>query len=179
MKGWDEVKRRECGFTLIELAIVMVLICILGVALIPSMKMVYKQEIRKAADSLCGDLVIMHKQAIVTSEPYTLTITNRYQYSISPKLIQGAGDGKLNNDKDDISPNITYTIVKASSKNEDGTDYGSETEICYQGGKLIDPTATTKQADYLIIKVEYDGTNEYAEIRYDGLSGRYSVTFMP
>ena len=175
MKGGARVKKTCKGFTLLEMTIVLILICLFGVALIPSMKIVYRQEIRKAADMICADLITIRKQAVATNVTYTLTVDNseKYKYTISPTIINTSSGGRSNNNQDGISPNIEYTI---SGKYEDDSLYTSES-IYYQQRKLVDDaTATASELKELIIKVTYDGTNEYAEIIYDGFTGRYSIT---
>ena len=169
------MKKTSKGFTLIEMTIVLVLICLFGVALIPSMKLIYRQEIRKAADILCADLMTIKKQATSTQSIYTLTVdgTNKYYYTISPSLLNASITGKSDNSQDDISPKIKYSIRGVY---EDGSTYVSNA-ICYRRGKLVDlPTATASEVSELIIKVTYEGTNEYAEIVYDGFIGRYNIT---
>ena len=169
------MKKESKGFTLLEMTVVLVLICLLGVALVPSMKMVYRQEIRKAADILCADLMTIRKQAIATNVTYSLVVdpTEEYKYTISPGIIQSTVTKRINNYNDSISPNIKYTI---SGECEDGTTYSS-TLICYMKGKLVEGfVGTPKEVKELTIIVTYDGTPEYAEIVYDGFTGRYSIT---
>ncbi len=174
-KGGDGVKKESKGFTLLEMTVVLVLICLLGVALVPSMKIVYRQEIRKAADILCADLMTIRKQAIATNVTYSLVVdsTEEYKYTISPGIIQSTVNKRTSNYNDSISPNIKYTIT---GKYEDGTTYISHF-ICYKDGKLVDsPVGTPSEVKELTIKVTYNGTPEYAEIIYDGFTGRYSIT---
>lgn len=175
MKGGDGVKKESKGFTLLEMTVVLVLICLLGVALVPSMKIVYRQEIRKAADILCADLMTIRKQAIATNVTYSLDVdpTEQYKYTISPGIIQSTVNKRTNNYNDSISPNIKYIIA---GECEDGTIY-TDTLICYMKGKLVEGLiGTPKEVKELTIIVTYDGTPEYAEIVYDGFTGRYSIT---
>lgn len=175
MKGGARVKKTCKGFTLLEMTIVLVLISLLGVALIPSMKLVYRQEMRKAADILCADLMTIRKQATATNNTYTLVVdsTDTHQYTISPTLLNATNAGRASNHQDDISPNVEYTIrVKYEDDSEDVKD-----GVYYQNGRLVDTTgAAAREVKEAMIKVTYDGTSEYAEIIYDGFTGRYSIT---
>lgn len=173
MKGGDRVEKNSKGFTLIEMCVVMVLICLLGVALIPSMGLVYKQEVRKAADIMCADLTMMRKETGANGKAYSLSMNSGGNgYSIAP----GFTTSRTGNAKDGISPNVTYSIVE----NYDGGTSASTNTIYYSGGKLVDGlTSTANQVSQLSICIGYDGAAERAEIIYDGFTGGYSMAIRP
>ena len=166
------MRNNSKGFTMIEMVIVLVLIALLGVALIPSMGMIYKQQVRQAADIICGDLTMMRKETDVNGKTYSLSISSLgHTYTIAPSLMTKR-DG---NDKDGISPNITYSIIEQYNE----ISSASTNVIYYNKGKLVGG-AYSDEVSQLSISIGYKGNTDVgAEIVYDGFTGGYSIGIKP
>lgn len=76
-KGGTEVNRRNQGFSLLEVALILLLMGIVGVAAIPSMQSIRRQEVRKFASEMCLDLVTQRsKERVNPGEGYQLVLSN-------------------------------------------------------------------------------------------------------
>ena len=155
--------RSNKGFTLVEMIVVLVLLSIIGVAVIPSMEMVYKQEIRKAANALCLDLKTLREQARLTGKEYSLVIgVDDHSYTMTCNSAATQGLRSSNNEN---SKKIRYEIV--------GSD-GSITKTIRFTGKIMENEARDDMDKYSI-KVNYTGSVFYADIIFENLTGRYTV----
>lgn len=162
------MKQKMKGFTLVEMAIVLLLIAMLGMVAIPGMKMIYKQEAKKAAYNLCLDLVNLRKQAIITGNTYTLemkdpTSLNKSEYTLSPGITLATG-GSSKTLETANNPNISFEL-------EGRTDR----KVIFEG-RVMKDAAGIEQAEFVII-VRYAGTI-YIEILFDHLTGKYTMTSM-
>lgn len=172
MKGGEEVKKSNLGFTMIELAVVLVLLGILGIALIPSMNMVYKQEIRKAADILCMDIINIRKQSMATGVQYELFVSD-HEYTITPGIIQATSGSRTGNGEDSINKNIRYEIKSVYESGSTST----AGIINFKGSDMSNNViAMGSTIDHFEIKVTYDSVAEYAEIIFYPMTGHYTIT---
>lgn len=165
MGGGKEVKKDKKGFTLVEMSVVMVLICLMGVALIPNMKAVYKQHAIKAVDSICIDLVTLRKQAIATGGEYTLEVSGN-KYTMMPGI--QTSSGKWRSKPDNMASKILFSVVGG-----DGSTVVASNKIVFKGRSMKDALGNEKE--YFIITISYDGV-VYTEAKFEGLTGRYTIT---
>ena len=170
------MKNKNGGFTLVELVVCIVLIGLLSAAFVPGIGMVYRQDVRKATELICADLVMLRDQSNATGIKYELAVTSEKNgYTLSPSII-GDGNGRTGSKNDGINLNIqydTYTMIKSP----DGTYIETPIDkIYYKSGKLFDARDTS--IDKLKVSVSYDsGARVSANIIYDGVTGHYTVTY--
>ena len=155
--------RTNKGFTLVEMIIVLALLSMIGVAIIPSMEMVYKQEIRKAANALCLDLKTLREQARLTGKTYSLVVgVDEHTYTMSGDTTAAQA---LRSSNKDNSNHIKYEIMDSS---------GNITNTISFTGKIM-KNAVGASKDQYNIKVHYMGSVSYAEITFENLTGRYTI----
>ncbi len=153
--------RSNKGFTLVEMIVVLVLLSIIGVAVIPSMEMIYKQEIRKAANALCLDLKTLREQARLTGKTYSLVVgVDDHTYTMT-----GDGTQVLRSGNKENSKNIKYEII--------GDDGNTTKTIKFMGKIMINEAKAP--IDKYTITVHYIGVASHAEITFENLTGRYTV----
>lgn len=84
-KGGTYVKKRSKGFSLLEVALVLLIMGIIGVAAIPSMQNIRRQEVNKLAKEICLDLVTqMTNQNTNRDETYVLDLVKKDASPTSP-----------------------------------------------------------------------------------------------
>lgn len=148
------------GFTLLELAIVLVLMGVIGVAIIPSMEWVYKQELHKAAQGICLDLLTLRQQAMATGNTYTLTMnSNQNTYEM---VGEEGVRAPLRSSNSPSAKAITYT-------REDQTPL---TTISFQGDVL---EVNDIPLEVINIKVEHSKSSKSIEIQWYR-SGHYTIS---
>lgn len=155
--------RSKRGFTLVEMVVVLALLSIIGIAAIPSMEMVYRQEIRKSANALCLDLKTIRQQASLTGKNYSLVVgadDRTYTMTCDSDATQVLRSGNKENSK-----NIKYEIV--------GNDSITTKTISFTGKTMKNEAGTV--IDKYSIKVHYTGSVSYAEITFENLTGRYTI----
>lgn len=155
--------RSNKGFTLVEMIVVLVLLSIIGVAVIPSMEIVYRQELRRSANALCLDLKTIRQQASLTGKSYALVVSaddHSYTMSCDSDATQALRSGNTEN-----SRNIKYEII--------GNDSIPTKTISFTGEIMKNEVGTA--IDKYSIKVNYAGASSYAEITFENLTGRYTI----
>ena len=103
-------KKNTQGFTMLEIVIVIILMGIIGVAAVPSISMIHKQEVKKLAQEMCLDLTSQRMKAMTTGMKHRI------------RLIEDTGmyhDYELLFLEDDtVSPEaLTTQELKSHSKN--------------------------------------------------------------
>ena len=79
------MKKGSKGFSLLEVALVLLIMGIIGVAAIPSMQNIRRQEVNKLAKEICLDLVTqMTNQNTNRDETYVLDLVKKDASPTSP-----------------------------------------------------------------------------------------------
>lgn len=159
------MKKKHHGFTLLELTIVMVLMAIIGAAVIPSMKIIHRQQIQKAGNEIGMDLMTIRKQARATNKKYMLSVdVSSHHYTLSSE--SEAVDAIHNKDSGN-SEEINISISASGA---------TTSTIVFQGDSMQPDTGT--EIDACTIKVSYKDMEEYGELVFDNVSGKYSFNLV-
>jgi Tfp pilus assembly protein FimT len=176
MTGGTMTKNNIKGFTVLEIMIVVLLIGIIGIAAVPSVGLIRKQEVQKIAKELCLDLSAQRMQAMtamttsVSRKGLQLigdeTAGQYYSYQLTPALATASGGTRATN-KD----NSTNIQISMKATGESGVIESPEKVQFDNYGYLID--TADKKINKLTITITYDTAE--SKITFNGVTGNYKI----
>lgn len=171
MTGGTMTKNNIKGFTVLEIMIVVLLIGIIGIAAVPSVGLIRKQEVQKMAKELCLDLSAQRMQAMTANTPERgLELIGAsgayYSYQLTPALDTASG-GIRSTNKD----NSTNIRISMKATGEEGVIESPEKVQFDNYGYLID--TADKKINKLTITITYD--TAVSKITFNGVTGNYKI----
>ncbi|WP_069998222.1 hypothetical protein [Cellulosilyticum sp. I15G10I2] len=174
------------GFTVLEMMIIVILIGIIGIAVIPSVGMVRKQEVRKLAKEMCLDLTTQRMRAMTAgkmtgSSSYGFELVedlesgHYYSYELTPSFDTASGQvRKVNKDN---SNNIHITMealhIKTFAEEVPLREVIHTVYFDNYGSMLKIDEFSTQEIEELTIKLTYDLAE--TKIVFNGVTGYYSI----
>ena len=159
------------GFTVLEIMIVVLLIGIIGIAAVPSVGLIRKQEVQKIAKELCLDLSAQRMQAMTANASgrgLELIDTSGayYSYQLTPALDTASGGTRATN-KD----NSTNIRISMKATGEVGV-IENPVKIQFDNyGDMLDTDGKT--INELTITIAYD--TAVSKITFNGITGNYKI----
>lgn len=174
------MKNNHRGFSLLEVTLVLLIMCIVGVAAIPSAHQIRRQELNQFTREMCLDLVTLRtKEKANSADRYVLELlpntdgVTYYGYSLrkngeTPKTERNGKKDKMEIILYDVTEGIPVTAINGLTLKKDQLMPGvlSDTVIDVVPG----PSIYDKK---LIIEVKYDIFTAKIEFQYD--TGHYQV----
>jgi len=172
------LKKSNRGFTILEVAVIIIIMGLIGVIAVPSVGLIRKQEVKKLAKEMCLDLTTQRIKAMSMGSDYfclveltdSAILGHNYDYKLSFK-------------------NETTGIIKELVKNKDNSKNIEITMKTFdEAGNVINPNISNIQFDNYGYMMEMDTTNDIyrltAVIKYDtadakidfyGITGNYTI----
>lgn len=172
------VKQNKRGFTLLEMALVLLLTGLLGAVVVPSIKNVRRQELRQIANELCLDLVQVRKMSKANAKAeYVLELQvdaqsgNTYGYTI--KEVTG------NTPPYEVlqHKNKNREIIQINIFNDSRGGLISGNNLSFKAGEVYDGNLTfipSKQYNSPL-KIELEGHDMKAVIEFAFDTGHYTL----
>lgn len=172
------LKKKIRGFSLLETMMVIVLIGILGMAAMPSLKMVHKQRVYKLAKEMGRDLYIQRMQAAAgaletgsDSIAYGLrliynTESKAYAYALLPAAPTASGKTRTQNQDNSKDMMIIMETIEASPRIIDTVYFDAY-------GMMYEDEDFTKAIYGLKIIISYQTIA--VVLRVDGITGYYGI----
>ncbi len=170
------MKKRSKGFSLLEVALVLLIMGIIGVAAIPSMQNIRRQEVNKLAKEICLDLVTqITKQNTNRSETYVLNLVSKnalgtdpyYGYTISQVL--SPTNLKLLDRRIEHNKNIEI-VIKDTNGNIPVTPI---TELEFSNKKITDVVGNEYKTT---LKISLKNDQSKLDILFYTGTGHYEIT---
>jgi Tfp pilus assembly protein FimT len=173
MTGGTMTKNNIKGFTVLEIMIVVLLIGIIGIAAVPSVGLIRKQEVQKIAKELCLDLSAQRIQAMTANASgrgLELLDTRGayYSYQLTPALDTASG-GTREKNKD----NSTNIRISMQATYELGVVDNLEKIQFDNYGYMMDTSTPSKTINELSITITYDTAQ--SKITFNGVTGNYKI----
>ena len=173
------LKKKIQGFSLLETMVVIVLIGILGMAAMPSLKMVHKQRVYKLAKEMGRDLYIQRMQAAAgalekgrdSSIEYGLkllynTENKAYAYALIPDAPTASGGARTQNQDNPKDMMMIMETIEASPQRIDRVYFDAY-------GMMYEDEDFTTPISQLKISISYQTLE--VELRVDGITGYYDI----
>ncbi|PHV72338.1 hypothetical protein CS063_02350 [Sporanaerobium hydrogeniformans] len=165
------MKWKENGFSLLEIAVILALIGLLGIAALPNMQMIYKQQTNKLAKEMALDLTTQRAQCILSATTGEVLLTQ--------SVIGG------NYDCYQLSPANIDITGREVSQNEGGS---SQMKIIMQTStaSLVAPTLMVKfdpegkirdtlDTEVLELTINISYNKAQTELKMNGLTGQFEI----
>lgn len=173
------LKKDRRGFTILEVAVIIVLMGLIGVIAVPSVGLIHKQEVKKLAKEMCLDLTTQRIKAMSMGTNHFVELTGEdtsgynYDYQLSfLKKDSTPLEIVLIDKKRDNSKNIHITMQTSRGEAE---VIATPTKIQFDHyGYMMDTGTSEKDIYELTISIKYD--NAEAIITFDGITGHYTNT---
>ncbi|MDF2613656.1 MAG: hypothetical protein K0S71_1442 [Clostridia bacterium] len=172
------LKQNRRGFTIVEVAVIIILMGFIGIIAVPSVGLIRRQEVKKLAKEICLDLTAQRTKAMTMGRvQHSVELTDDAAlgyyngYKLSPAIHTAGGTQRDKNEAN--SKNIRITMETTDGEAD---VIAVPTKIQFDGyGYMMDTGVPSKDIYELKIVITYDTAK--ADIFFDGITGHYKITY--
>lgn len=167
------MKKGEKGFSLLEVALILLIMGIVGIAAMPSLQNIRRQEVNKLAREICLDLVTQRTtQYTNPTATYILDLVNKDSLGAEPYYgyqITKSGDTNPQISNLTHNRNIEITIVDAAALNTESVMAGTS----FTDASKTIPTISKEQLNGLIDAMSHLNQLKFGSGKLEGPTGSY------